>query len=38
MIYYNLARLLLSHAGFGYKGIILPSYIGIIINHYKDPY
>ena len=19
-------------------GIILPSYVGIIINHYKDPY
>ena len=22
----------------GILGIILPSYIGIIINHYKDPY
>ena len=20
------------------KGILLPSYIGIIISHYKDPY
>ena len=21
-----------------YRGVIIPSYIGIIINHYKDPY
>ena len=24
--------------GWVIKGVILPSYIGIIINHYKDPY
>ena len=21
-----------------YKGVILPSYVGIITNHYEDPY